>query len=284
VTNPSAEPRPSLVARARGRAPRLLRENRNFRRYWIGQSISLFGDQITTLALPLVGVIVLHAGPAQMGYLTAAHLAPFLVFSLHAGAWVDRRGRRRQVMIAADLAQAVLLASIPLAYALGSLTITQLYVVSFATGTMTMLFFVSQSSLFVALAPRERYLEANSLLYGSRAFSFVGGPSVAGALVQAIKAPYALLVDAFSFLFSAWFLSSIAPIEAPASGGGEGQVVAGARFIKRSRTFGPPSARPRRSTSSTSRSSPCSSSTRPGICTCARACSGWCSAPAPSEG
>ena len=221
----------------RRRAPRLLRENRNFRRYWLGQSVSLFGDQITTLALPLAGVLVLHAGPAQMGYLTAAHLAPFLIFSLHAGAWVDRRGRRRQMMVATDLVQALLLASIPAAYALGQLTLAQLYLVSFGTGTLATLFFVSQSSLFVALTPREDYLDANSLLYGSRAFSFVGGPSVAGALVQALSAPYALLADGVSFLWSAWFLGSIDPVEAPASHGEQGHVVAGARFIRRSRTM-----------------------------------------------
>ncbi|HZT46281.1 MAG TPA: hypothetical protein VFA24_08890, partial [Gaiellaceae bacterium] len=74
--------------------PRILRENRPFRVYFAGQAISLFGDQVSLIALPLVGVLVLHATPAQMGYLTTAALLPNLLFSLHAGAWVDRRGRR----------------------------------------------------------------------------------------------------------------------------------------------------------------------------------------------
>jgi len=89
--------------------PPILRENRDFRVYFAGQAISLFGDQISLIALPLVGVLVLHATPAEMGYLTTAALLPNLLFSLHAGAWVDRRGRRRQTMIAADFARAALL-------------------------------------------------------------------------------------------------------------------------------------------------------------------------------
>ena len=234
MTQLSAEPRPSWFVRARERAPLLLRENRDFRRYWVGQSISLFGDQVTELAVPLVGVLVLHAGPAQMGYLTAVNLAPYLLFSLHAGAWVDRRGRRRQVMIAADFGRALLLASVPVAYAIDVLTLGQLYAVAFMTGTLSMLFFVSQSTLFVSLVPREQYLNANSLLYGSRAFSFVGGPSVAGALVQALSAPYALVADSVSFLWSVSFLRRIAPVEPPTSTEEEGQVIAGARFIARS--------------------------------------------------
>jgi MFS family permease len=216
------------------RAPEVLRENRDFRRYWTGQTISLFGDQITELAVPLAGVLILHAGPAQMGYLTAANLAPYLLFSLHAGAWVDRRGRRRQMMIAADLGRALLLVSVPVAYLLDALTLGQLYVVAFLTGTLSMLFFVSQSALFVALIPREQYVAANSLIHGSRAFSFVAGPSTAGGLVQALTAPYALVVDAFSFLASAFFLRRINPVEPPTSAGEEGQVVAGARFIAHS--------------------------------------------------
>ena len=171
----------------------LLRENLLFRRFWLGHTISLFGDQVSLIALPLTAVLVLHANAAQMGYLIAAELTPNLLFSLHAGAWVDRRGRRRQTMIAADLGRAALIATIPLAYALDALTIHQLYVVAFLTGTLTMLSFVASASFFVAVATRGQYIEANSLLHGSRAFSFVAGPSVGGLLVQALKAPFALV-------------------------------------------------------------------------------------------
>jgi MFS family permease len=215
----------------------LLRENRDFRRFWTGETVSLFGDQITQLAIPLVGVLILHAGAAQMGYLTAANLAPYLLFSLHGGAWVDRRSRRRLVMIAADAGRAVLLASVPVAYALGALTIAQLYVVAFLTGTLSMLFFVSQTALFVALVRREQYVEASSLLNGSRAFSYVAGPSVAGGLVQILTAPYALVADACSFVVSAFYLARIDPVEPPPSGDEPGQVLAGARFIRSSPTM-----------------------------------------------
>jgi MFS family permease len=234
VTEVSPSPPRSLRTRVVARAPVLLRDYPDFRRYWTGQSVSLFGDQITELAVPLVAVLVLHAGAAQMGYLTAANLVPFLLFSLPAGAWVDRRGRRRQLMLEADLGRAALVVFVPIAYAFGALAIWQLYAVAFLTGTLTMLFFVSQSALFIALVPRGQYVEGNSLLYGSRAFSFVAGPSVAGVLVQALSAPYALVADACSFLVSASFLRRIDPVEPPTAGEESGHILAGARYIRRS--------------------------------------------------
>lgn len=215
------------------RPPRLLRESAVFRRYWGAHSVSLVGDQISLLALPLVGVIALDARPAQMGYLTAAGLAPNLLLALHAGAWVDRRGRRRQVMIAADLARAALLGTVPLAYALGMLGLAQLYVVAFAAGTMAVLFNVADASLFVAVVPRERYVEASSLLNGSRAFSFVAGPAAAGVLVQVLTAPGALLLDAVSYLVSGGMLRSISP-EEPAPDDEHTGVLTGLRWILRS--------------------------------------------------
>ena len=219
-----AAPRSGLV-------PRLLRENRDFRGFFTGQAISLVGDQVTLIALPLVGVLVLHAGAAQMGFLTTAELLPNLLFALHAGAWIDRRGRRRQVMIVADLGRAAALASIPIAYAFDALTLTQLYVAGFVSGTLSVLFYVSYSTLFVSLVPRERYVEANSLLHGSRALSFVGGPSLGGFLVQLLSAPVTLVTDAVSFLVSAFSLSRISPVEPPADAEGGGRLAAGARYI-----------------------------------------------------
>jgi MFS family permease len=215
------------------RLPTALRE-REFRRFWTGETISLFGDQITLLALPLVGVIALDASPAQMGYLGAASLFPGLLFSLHAGAWVDRRGRRRQTMIATALGRAALLATIPLAYWFDLLTLTQLYVVSFLVGTLSVVFFVSYSTLFVSLVKREHYLEASSLLNGSRAFSYIAGPSVGGLLVQAFSAAGALVVDTFSFLASALALSTIDPVEPPTEKAERGHVKAGIRYIRHS--------------------------------------------------
>jgi MFS family permease len=226
----------AAVAAAPARAlalPGILR-GRDFRRFWLGETVSLIGDQITLIALPLVGVLALHANAAEMGYLGASALLPNLLFSLHAGAWLDRRGRRRQAMIATALARAVLLATIPIAYVLGMLTMAQLYVVSFLIGTLSVLFFVAYSTLFVSLVPRDRYLEANSLLNGSRAFSFVAGPSIGGLLVQVFSAPGALIADALSFLVSAFSLGSIHPTEPPTEEARRGHVKAGMAYIRRS--------------------------------------------------
>ena len=225
---------PFRAARTARYVPPLLRENVAFRRFFAGQAVSLVGDQVSLIALPLVGILVLHAGAAQMGYLTTAALVPNLLFSLHAGAWVDRRGRRREVMLAADLGRATLLASIPIAYAFDLLTIEQLYVVGFLEGLLSVFFYVAYSTLFVALVPRERYIEANQLLHGSRALSFVGGPSLGGILVQILSAPAALAADAVSFLVSAFSLSRISPVEPPTEPAEQGHLRAGASYIRHS--------------------------------------------------
>jgi MFS family permease len=214
---------------------RLLR-GADFRNLWLGQTVSLFGDQITLIALPLAAVLVLDADAAEMGYLTAAELVPHLLFSLPAGAWLERVERRRWLMIASDLARAGLLASIPVAYALDALTFGQLYAVAFLTGTLAVVFDISYMTLYVAVTKREDYVDANSLLNGSRAFSYVAGPSLGGILVQLLSAPAALLADAFSFIGSALFLTGIRakepPLE-PALGGKWAQVKEGMSFIFR---------------------------------------------------
>lgn len=205
--------------------------DRTFRQFWLGQTVSLFGDQITVFAVPLVAVLLLHAHPAEMGYLTAAGTLPSLLFSLHAGAWIDRRGRRRRTMLAADLARATLLVTVPVAYVLGWLTLGQLYVVTFVIGFFDVLFYVSYSTLFVSVVKPEDYMQGTSLLNGSRAASDVGGQSIAGLLVALATAPGALLADAFSFLASAFCLSRIHPEEPAKAEAGPGQLSAGIRFI-----------------------------------------------------
>lgn len=223
----------SPLVRLQRRIPDLLRETA-FRRYWSGQTISMFGDQVTSIALPLVAVLALRASPSEMGVLTALVWLPTLFFGLHAGAWVDRRGSRRQIMIAADLGRAVLLTSIPVCYLLGVLTLWQLYAVAFGAGTLSVFFVVSDPSLFVALVPQDRYVSGQSLVYGSRAFSFMSGPSVGGILAQLLSAPGAIFADALSFLGSAFFLSRIRPQELPAARSEKGSLTAGAKFIRNS--------------------------------------------------
>jgi MFS family permease len=212
--------------------PPLLRENVSFRRFFAGQSVSLVGDQITAIALPLTAVLALHAGAGQMGALTTAYLLPNLIFALHAGAWVDRRGGRRRVMLATDLGRAALLASLPVAYAFGHLTWTQLYAVAFSSGTLSVFFFVAYGAMIQMLVPREQYVAANSLVHGSRAFSFLAGSSLGGVLVQLLRGPYALAVDAGSFLWSALFLHRMQLDEPPGAPPETGGLTAGARWIR----------------------------------------------------
>jgi MFS family permease len=212
--------------------PPIMRENRNFRRYFIGQSVSLLGDQITLIALPLTAVIALHATAGQMGALTTAYLIPNLLFSLHAGAWIDRRGRRRQVMLATDVLRGLCIATVPLAYAFGNLTWAQLYVVAFVTGSLSVFFYVAYGAFFQVVVPREDYVQANSLIHGSRAFSFLAGTSAGGILVQVLRGPYALALDAVSFLWSAFFLGRIDAEEPPGSPSERGALLSGVRWIR----------------------------------------------------
>jgi MFS family permease len=211
--------------------PSLLRHHAGFRRFWLAQTISLLGDQVTLIALPLVAVIVLDATPAQMGYLTAAALLPNLLFSLHAGALVDRRGHRRDVMIAADVSRGLLLALVPLSAALGVLSLTALYVIAFLVGVSAVLFTVASQALFVALVPRHAYVGAMSLLSGTRSLSQVAGGSAGGVLVQALTAPLAVLVDAVSYLFSALLLARMKVIEPAREESARGLVLGGVRWI-----------------------------------------------------
>lgn len=213
---------------------RLLKKNRPFRDFWAGQTVSLFGDQVSLLAIPLLAALELDAGAAQMGLLTAAALAPNLLFSIHLGAWADRRPRRRELLIGADIGRALLLLTIPLAWMFGALTLGQLYVVAFAAGSLGVVFSVAYDIVFVSLLDREQYIEGSSLLNGSRAASIVAGNSVAGLLVQTLTAPIALLLDALSYLGSAVFIGRAGAVEAAPAREGEGEgLAAGGRFIAR---------------------------------------------------
>jgi MFS family permease len=212
--------------------PPILRENRNFRRYFIGQSISMVGDQVSLIALPLTAVLALHATPGQIGALLTVALIPNLIFSLHAGVWVDRRGRRREVMLATDIGRGLVIATVPLAYAFGHLTWAQLYVVGFLSGTLSVFFFVAYGAFFQVVVPREDYVAANSLIHGSRAFSFLAGTSLGGVLVQLLRGPYALALDAVSFIFSAIFLSRIDVEEPPGAPHESGGLMSGVKWIR----------------------------------------------------
>jgi MFS family permease len=216
----------------RPRIPGLLRRNANFRRYFFGQSVSLLGDQIATIALPLTAVLALHASAGQMGALTTVYLLPNLLLSLHAGVWVDRSGRRRAVMLLADVARGLLTVTIPIAFALGNLTWSQLYAVAFLLGCASVFFYVSYGGFFQTIVERKDYVEANTLLHGTRGFSFLAGTSLGGVLVQLLRGPYALALDGVSFLWSALFLKRIDVPDPPGAPRESGGIGVGLRWIR----------------------------------------------------
>ena len=190
--------------------------HRDFRLLWGGETVSELGSQVSLLAIPLVAVRSLAATPFEMGVLTAASTAAFLAIGLPAGAWVDRL-RRRPVMIIADLGRLLALGSVPVAYAYGVLGLPQLYIVALVTGVFTVFFDVAYQSYLPSLVGREHLVEGNAKLTGSQQVAQIAGPSLAGGLVQAIGGPYAVAVDAASFLVSAAAIGGIRkPEVAPA--------------------------------------------------------------------
>ena len=182
--------------------------HRDFRNLWAAETISVFGTQVSQLALPLVAVITLEASAFEVALLGVVEFAPFILISLPAGVWVDRM-RRKPILVAGDIGRALMLASIPVAHWLGVLTIWQLYVVGFVVGVLTVFFDVSYQSYLPSLVSRQQLVEGNSKLEISRSAAQLAGPGVAGLLVEAVKAPGAVLVDAISFAVSAFYLLRI---------------------------------------------------------------------------
>jgi MFS family permease len=188
----------------------------DFLRLWSAETISQFGTQISNLAIPLVAILVLDASAFEVAALGTVTFLPFIFLTLPAGVWVDRM-RRRPILVLGDLGRALLLGSIPVAYVADVLTLGQLYVVGFFVGVCTVFFDVAYQSYLPALVDRDRIIEGNSKLEISRSSAQVAGPGLAGAIVQVFTAPYAVLLDAVSFLGSALFIFRIRKIEEPPS-------------------------------------------------------------------
>ena len=180
-------------------------QHADFMKLWLGQTVSLFGSAVTSLALPLTAALTLQATPTQMGLLKAAEFAPFLLIGLVAGVWVDRR-RRRPILIATDLGRALLLGSIPLAAVFGLLRIEYLYLAAFGAGTLSLFFTTAYMAFLPTLIKREQLVEGNSKFVTSQSTSQILGPGLAGTLVQWLTAPVAIALDALSFLLSALLL------------------------------------------------------------------------------
>jgi MFS family permease len=191
--------------------PITLWRNARFRSYWAAQAVSQFGDRITELALPIIAVVGLDASPTQVGVLTAAVWTPYLL-SFFVGSWVDPRQHKRRLLVIADLLRAAVLLTIPAAALLESVTYSHLLIVALLNGAGEVLFNTSSQPIFVKLVPRRQYIQANSMLSSTRSISFIAGPAVGGGLIQVLTAPIALLVDAMTFLSSAFFLGRI-PIQ-----------------------------------------------------------------------
>ena len=170
----------------------------DFLKLWSAQTISQLGSQVTQLALPLVAIIALDAPAFQVALLPFFSVLPFLLFSLPVGVWIDRL-RRKPLMVTADAVRALALLAIPIAYALGGLTVELLYAVAFVNGALAVFFDLAYLSYVPSLVERRQLTDANGKLEGSRSAAQVAGPGAAGGLVAAVGAPAAVIVDAISF-------------------------------------------------------------------------------------
>src|SRR5438034_2458656 len=184
---------------------RLLRDPR-FAKLLAGQSISELGSAVTQIALPTIAVLVLHAGPFELGILVALQRIPFPILALFVGVWIDRLPRRR-VMIVADVLRAAVLAAVPISYGAGFLGLPLLHAVSLTTGELTIFSDLAYLSYVPELVDRERLSDANATLQMSLSVASLAGPGLGGLLIQAVGGARAVGIDAASFVLS--FLSLV---------------------------------------------------------------------------
>ena len=176
-----------------------------FMRLWAAQTVSSFGARITREGLALASVLTIDARPWQLGILAALALGPGLLVGLVAGGFVDRSPKRR-IMIGSDLARTAVLATVPVAAWLHLLTMNQLYIVALAMGALSVLFNIADRAYLPHLIAREHLMEGNTKLSTTDSLAEIGGPALAGTLVQLLTAPFAIAVNAGTYLFSAIFL------------------------------------------------------------------------------
>jgi MFS family permease len=179
-----------------------------YRRLWLSILISSFGAQITLLALPLTAAVLLHASPTQMGLLTFMEIFPYVLLSLPSGVWLDRV-RKLPVYIAGEVAISFAVASVPIAWWLGFLNMTWLYVVGFMIGAVNTTAGTAAQIVLTQIVPRDRLIEAHAKNALASSGSEVAGPATAGALIKLLGAPITLFADAFLLLMSAAILRKI---------------------------------------------------------------------------
>ena len=176
--------------------------NADFLKFWFGEGLSLFGTQVTNLALPLAAVLVYDATPQQVGLLRFLQLVPYLGLALIFGVWVDRV-RRKPIMLVANFARMVLIALIPLLAHYHHLSIGGLLGLACLIGVFSVLFDVSWMSFVPTLVGgRKHYIEANQKMGATNSAADVAGPGLAGVLIGVLTATTALFIDAFSYLIS----------------------------------------------------------------------------------
>ena len=180
----------------------------NFLRLWSAATISLFGTQVSQIALPFIAAVALNASPGEVGLLTTIEFLPFLIFTLPAGVWVDRFPKKR-IMVFGDLGRALLLLSIPIAFAFDAITMWQLYVVGFLMGLMTVFFDVADQSYLPTILEREDLVEGNSKLQISMSSAQILGQPFGGGIIAVLGAPIAVFIDAISYVLSAGLIVSI---------------------------------------------------------------------------
>ena len=193
---------------------RSLLRHPDFLKLWTAETVSVFGSAITQLALPLIAATYLQVTPFEFGLLTTIEFLPFILLSLPAGVWVDRL-RRRPILIVADLGRAVAIASIPVAFYFDALTIWQLYIVGFVNGCFTVFFDVAYQSYLPSVVERDQLVDGNSKLEITRSAAQILGPGAAGILIGVLKAPFAMVLDSLSYLWSAIFVFWIRRPEPP---------------------------------------------------------------------
>ena len=179
--------------------------DRNFNKFWTGESLSHFAVQLGAVALPVISVDLLHASESQLGYLNAASTAAFLLLGLPAGAWVDR-WFKRPTMIWANLARGIAIAVVPTLYFLGLLELWHLYVVAAVIGIATVFFDVAYQSFIPMLVAPGLISRANSRMEATAQLARLAGPALGGLLLKIVSAPVLLLADAVGYLVSWWFL------------------------------------------------------------------------------
>lgn len=205
------EPSPGGVAQTSESTPSRrggLFRHRDFRRLFLGHTSTSAGLEFTYLAIPILAVQVLGANAFQMGVIGALQTAAFLVLSLPAGAWVDR-WRKKRVLVCCDLARALLLATLPVAWLLDVLTIGQVFVVVAAVGCLTVFFDVAAQSYLPEIVESDAIAEGNGKLQAAHQVVAVGGPSAAAWVIRVIGAPLTLVVTAVGMALSAVFVSRI---------------------------------------------------------------------------